>query len=794
MRQIPGRLAIAFGLLLLGCTAESTAPGGGGGPPGGGLKAWSDPATWPAGRVPAAGDSVVIPAGLAVRLDTSPPALRSLTIKGDLVFGDTDLDLTTGWILVEGSLSAGTEANPWPHRALITLTGTPGDPDVAGLGNKLIGVSGRIDLHGEGRGGWTRLDGTAPQGATSITLVRNPGWRVGDRIVIASSEYSQDRAEEALVTAVNGRTLTLESGLRREHFGEVVSVNGVQVDERAEVGLLSRNITIRGDTGSTSGYGGHVIVLAGATARIEGVELFQMGQRGKLARYPMHWHMAGDVSGQYFRNNTVWRTFSRCVTVHGSDNATVQDNLCYDHTGHGYFLEDGAETGNLIEGNLGLTSRIPAPADRLLASDDRPATFWITNPDNTVRANVAAGSKGFGFWCAFPDAPTGLSVGAPDRPRRTPLREFSGNVAHSNHFGGLHVDDGPLMDGSTTVTNYDPVADPADPNSAPVLADFTGFRAYKHYGRAVWLRGTYLRLSNAVLADNAIGATFAAYETSVVNSTFIGQSGSIAALPSGTALRGFEFYDGRVWADNVTFVNYTAATTVPASALGYNRTNAFPIDPRNYAGGMTFVNATPVYLENPHGDKDGDKSAVFLDQDGAVTGTPGRWVTANTPILLSPGCAYQAAWNAHVCDTRFAKLSVNSAAGEAIAPLTMQRDDAVALDLAGTGNRTAHAALSVLPGRGYGVTWSGAAPAEPRFYLNSAAPGDQVTLTLPYAAPPSQVVRDYWAGNPMTAAASLTEFTASAGDRFFFDATTGRLHLKLVVMADRDWATLFVKP
>ncbi|HMV32414.1 MAG TPA: hypothetical protein PKA50_09870, partial [Gemmatimonadales bacterium] len=118
-----------------------------------------------------------------------------------------------------------------------------------------------------------------------------------------------------------------------------------------------------------------------------------------------------------------------------------------------------------------------------------------------------------------PESPTGLSTGQPDLPRTTPLREFSGNVAHSNHNGGLFVDDGPRPDGTTEVTNYEPRAVPSDPNSAPVQADFTGFRAYKHYFRAVWLRGTYLRLSHALLADNAIGATFAAYETSVTSST-----------------------------------------------------------------------------------------------------------------------------------------------------------------------------------------------------------------------------------------------------------------------------------
>ena len=339
-------------------------------------------------------------------------------------------------------------ALPYRNRAVITLTGSPGNADIRGVGNKMIGVTGTLDLHGEGRAGWTQLSASAAAGATSIDLKKAMGWRAGDRIVLASSDFDPGQAEEAVISAVNGSNLTLEQPIRNAHFGQLLTVAGQSVDERAEVGLLTRNITIQGDTGSTPGYGGHIIVLQGATARVEGVELFQMGQRGHLARYPMHWHVAGDVSGQYFRNSSVWRTFSRCVTVHGTDNALVQNNVCYDHTGHGYFLEDGAETGNTFEGNLGLVSRIPQGTDRLLESDSRAATFWITNPDNTYRNNVAAGSKGMGFWCAFPAAPDrALDRDNPTCPR--PLRSVNsaGNVAHSNNQGALHVDDGPLPDG-----------------------------------------------------------------------------------------------------------------------------------------------------------------------------------------------------------------------------------------------------------------------------------------------------------------------------------------------------------
>src|SRR5690606_38039282 len=57
---------------------------------------WSDPATWPNGQVPAAGDKVVIARDKNVLLDVSPPALGGLSIDGKLTFSDdADLELTT---------------------------------------------------------------------------------------------------------------------------------------------------------------------------------------------------------------------------------------------------------------------------------------------------------------------------------------------------------------------------------------------------------------------------------------------------------------------------------------------------------------------------------------------------------------------------------------------------------------------------------------------------------------------------------------------------------------------------
>ena len=88
---------------------------------------WSEPASWPNRKVPAAGDKVTIPEGKSVILDVSPPALGGITLMGKLAFADTkDLELTTEWIMVHGELAIGTESKPFTHKATITMVAKTG--------------------------------------------------------------------------------------------------------------------------------------------------------------------------------------------------------------------------------------------------------------------------------------------------------------------------------------------------------------------------------------------------------------------------------------------------------------------------------------------------------------------------------------------------------------------------------------------------------------------------------------------------------------------------------------------
>ena len=153
---------------------------------------WSDAATWPNRKVPVAGEKVTIAAGKHVLLDVSPPALGGVTIEGKLSFANTaDLELTTEWVMLHGELEIGTEAAPHTRKATITLTNNVKDEEpMKDMGDRGIMITGgTLNLHGSQKNAWTKLAATAAAGSTSIQVLDAAGWRVGDEIVLASTDF-----------------------------------------------------------------------------------------------------------------------------------------------------------------------------------------------------------------------------------------------------------------------------------------------------------------------------------------------------------------------------------------------------------------------------------------------------------------------------------------------------------------------------------------------------------------------------------------------------------------------------
>ena len=104
---------------------------------------------------------------------------------------------------------------------------------------------------------WTVMDQTADVGANKITLWEKVDWQIGELIGVASTDYSGRHSEKRTITAIdntdpNKPVITMDKPFEYKHFAMTQTYGTGEIDMRAEVGLLSRNVRVRGDPETSS--------------------------------------------------------------------------------------------------------------------------------------------------------------------------------------------------------------------------------------------------------------------------------------------------------------------------------------------------------------------------------------------------------------------------------------------------------------------------------------------------------------------------------------------------------------
>ena len=697
-------------------TSPASPPVTGSPPASSSAQAWSNPATW-GGSKPVAGAAVVIPAGMHVSIDEDTPALGALSVEGELTFkSGVNVELRADVVRVRagGALRAGSATAPHVGRATITLTATDMLDDPAGMGTRgiLISAGGKLELFGSAPAvPWTRLNAHAEAGTTALTLDRAVDWRAGDQIVVAPTEWygpywvtqsvhDASTATERRSVAANstGATLTLSSALSTFKWGRLqyATDTGMSLtrgtftkphpnaadtlDERAEVGNLSRNIVIQSADDAlwrNSGFGAQVMVMdRSSSLQLDGVELRRVGQAGKVGRYPIHWHMLsyapdgttlGDATGHFVRNSSVWDSRHRCMVVHGTNGVSIQNNICYDIKGHAIFLEDAVERRNIIEGNLVL--RVRSPIDSLAVTEHEKfghmcgaaAGYWLTNPDNTVRGNAVADAQGNGFWLSYPTRPVKQNKLVPLRPQNMAHGVFEFNSARSNGNLGLMLECAMTDDaGNLELLSYSPTRDGSVFNyENGVRFELKGITTAKNNGGYVNRANTpdYMQW---MAADN-VGRAFSGavkYGSTLQQSLVVGKSlNNRQTYPAdGEPQMGVASYHSQmdiaqntfVDLDNSGFVITSNGGDLASGAFGTNDYYIRPVEKgfkRN--PGNKFVNADPGYRAlPPHMQPDYTPQTLnnwtlagaIWDPQG-YWGTAGRFWVLDSPFLREASCS-----------------------------------------------------------------------------------------------------------------------------------------------------------
>ena len=241
------------------------------------------------------------------------------------------------------------------------------------------------------------------------------GWKNGDWIAVATTSYSPYETEfvqlaaDPVVDKEGISTLMLSQPLQFYHFGGpdpglpsdanymADATKNFGVDERAEVGLVTRNIILTADTpgsGDSNHWGGELRFLKGyKEISLQGVELQKFG-KDQLASYPIHFHMDGATptvpggdclsptkqkipcnSGFALINaNSIDHSYNKCVTIHSTQNVNIQNNVCARIVGHIFYEEIGDEANITFNHNLGLGAM--------------SNSFDINNGTGTTRADL----------------------------------------------------------------------------------------------------------------------------------------------------------------------------------------------------------------------------------------------------------------------------------------------------------------------------------------------------------------------------------------------------------------------
>lgn len=677
---------------------------------------WSAASTWDSGTIPTEHDSVEIAEAHTVVYDAeSEEIIDLLTVYGTLEFSRiTDTLLTVDEAAVYGTWQMGTADQPIPRsvNAHVFITG---QTERVGVYNGIFLVYGADhDVS------WTRLAKTAKRGQRLLKLKQAIDWQIGDEIVIASTSYEASEAETGTITGIssNGKVITLADNLEYKHYGSH--------HEFAEVGLLSHNILFSGDEEYDAG---HIIFNGTTTVKVESAQFDMLGTYATLAQYPLHFHMMGDAGvGSSIKQNSITNSSNRCLTIHATNGVIVEDNVAFNTKGHCYFLEDGVEQDNQFIHNLGAYTR----AGATIETDEKPATFWITNPQNSYTDNSAAGSEGFGYWFFVLDAPTGMSETEEIVPRTLRLQRFNHNTTHSNVLHGLSVD-GHGFDS----VYYMPTK----------TAVFKNVTAYKNQQTGIWLRGNAMRVTNATVLDNRIGVSFAASTVTLTKSLVIGDSGNTSPLSWKPYVFGFAFYDGPVHVTKTEFRNFRSTTEKTKAAVSIQPTNPYAMSPNSSFGQLEFHNADKFFMDDV--EHAGDMFAVL---NNSITGE------VLLPLLdfhNSSGCTAEFNWNVYRChQIEYGRLVfTDNHENNYTNELTITRlDTAASISMVEEGSSSGGRFISNLP---VDITYRLSAGNINELKLKYDKTDKSITVRLPYDDRPSKITElglehDYWSYDSVT--------------------------------------------
>jgi len=335
------------------------------------------------------------------------------------------------------------------------------------------------------------------------TLVVDSGvagcWGADSQVMITSNTDDYNDEQMATIESVTDRNDG--SGLadvRLTSFIERPTTFLDDPNQATEVALMTRNVVFHSEM-ETANEGAYLQVLhtTGVPQVLTGVEINQFGQKDN-GKHAVHLMQLDNVVGSFLSKNLIRDTGKNGLTLQGTHNVTILENVAFDTEGNSFMLRDGKEWENRLEFNLGAKTRNPGGND---------ATFLIRSVNNYIIGNVAAGARDRGFYLNLESSvrddfgSKDLPGGNP-KPREQPALEIRDNYAHSCDDYGLVASGWRHSGGGVS----------------------SGWRIYKNEDQGAYFNGRYYVIKDSYFADNRIKSVDLHYcdSCSLINSDVVG--------------------------------------------------------------------------------------------------------------------------------------------------------------------------------------------------------------------------------------------------------------------------------
>ncbi|XP_028622467.1 fibrocystin [Grammomys surdaster] len=640
---------------------------------------WSRPHSWFPQRVPHDGDNVTVETSHLLLLDVNTSFLNSLHIKGGkLIFMEPGpIELRAHSILISdgGELRIGSADKPFQGKARIILYGSVHSTPFFPYGVKFLAVrNGTLSLHGSvPEVTVTYLRAAAQAGDTVLALEEAVNWHSGDKAVIISGMTVEgaEETEEVVVETVQNADLHLRKPLRYSYnFTEnwVVGENHIL---KTTVALLSRNIIIQGnltlerikfldscqEANAAEGnlkhclysksekmlgardLGGRVIIQSfpeePSLVKLKGVEFQDLGQA--FHKHLSSLTLVGTMRGSYIQSCSVWRSFSRGLSMHGTWGLKVDSNIFYKIAGHALMVgsymkrrfstsenvigrkNDWWEQGSTIRNNviINVSGAEGLSSSEILA----PAGIYAFSPINVIEGNRVC-AAGYGYVFQF----------MTNQTIQAPLPSFNWNTAHSCTRYGLLV--------------Y--------PKFQPSWSNDTGFTLFQNFmvwgsaGGAQIFRSNNIHLTNFQVyacRDFGIDILESDVNTLITDSLLFGHFTHKGSRCMSAGIRTPKRWELMI--SNTTFVNFDLNCVAIRTCSGCSQgQGGFTVKTRQ----LKFINSSNlVAFPFPH-------AAVLEDLDGSLTGKNGSHVLASMETL-SDAC---------LANASFSQIVSGSVCGEAV--------------------------------------------------------------------------------------------------------------------------------